>query len=519
MSAKIILYFTAAAHTLYRWSGGGPVREATFAADDQGLAEFRADLARRKGALVYVLADLAGEDFHEDQIPYLRGGDRQTVIGRRLAQRYRDTRLAAALSLGYAIGERRTERLLLASFTNTQQFAPWLDALAEAGCRLSGVYSVPLLAPALTARLGARDARCFVVSANAAGLRQCYVEEGRLRFARLERVADMSPQALAAFVRAETLRLAQYLATLRALPREGPPVQVLVIAPAGQRAAFEQGLVSDSRLAFRTLDFAEAASKAGVRRRGRESDGELLYLHLAVRRPPREQFARLEDRRSFQTWQRQRAVVAAGAAGLAACLLYAGAEWHNVMTVRDQVAQERRAAAEATQQYQRITAAFPVTQTTSDNLKAAVTEFSSIAARTASPEGALVHVSRVLENFPQIELDAIHWGVEKPGEIRSAKPGAAPVAAPAPAAGGGGLAQLVEVTGRVQATQRSDYRAITEQVQRFAAALSADPAYRIVRTQLPFDVTPDATLSGDIGETAGRGEAPRFTIQVARNLR
>ena len=29
--------------------------------------------------LVYVLADLAGEDFHEDQIPYLRGNDRQAV--------------------------------------------------------------------------------------------------------------------------------------------------------------------------------------------------------------------------------------------------------------------------------------------------------------------------------------------------------------------------------------------------------------------------------------------------------
>ena len=50
-------------------------------------------------------------------------------------------------------------RLLLASFTNTQQLAPWLDALEEAGTRLSGVYSVPLLAPALAAKLGVRGAR------------------------------------------------------------------------------------------------------------------------------------------------------------------------------------------------------------------------------------------------------------------------------------------------------------------------------------------------------------------------
>jgi hypothetical protein len=66
--------------------------------------------------------------------------------------------------------------------------------------------------------------------------------------------------------------------------------------------------------------------------------------------------------------------------------------------------------------------------------------------------------------------------------------------------------------------QRGDYRGITAHVQRFAAALAADRSYEIVHTQLPFDVTPEGTLSGDIGETAERGEAPRFTIGIARRL-
>jgi hypothetical protein len=70
----------------------------------------------------------------------------------------------------------------------------------------------------------------------------------------------------------------------------------------------------------------------------------------------------------------------------------------------------------------------------------------------------------------------------------------------------------------VEATQRSDYRAITLEVQRFVAALTAGGAYRTVRTQLPFDVTPDATLSGDIRESADKGEAPRFTIVIARRI-
>src|SRR2546423_1359096 len=82
------------------------------------------------------------------------------------------------------------------------------------------------------------------------GLRQCFVDEGRLRFGRLERTSEMAPQALALFVRSETQRLAQYLTTLRVLPRESGALHVLVVAPAGQRALFEQALVSDARLVF-----------------------------------------------------------------------------------------------------------------------------------------------------------------------------------------------------------------------------------------------------------------------------
>jgi hypothetical protein len=519
MSTRLVLYFTASEHALYRWGSGGLVLEARFAADDSGLEEFRAHLRGRRGALVYVLADLAGEDFHEDQIPYLRGGDRQAVVQRRLAQRYRDTRLAAAISLGLAAGERRNERLLLASFTNTQQFTAWLDVLAEAGARLSGVYSVPLLAPALAGRLGVKGGRCFVVSANDAGLRQCYIEDGRLRFARLERISDMAPESVAAFVRAETLRLLQYLSTLRALPREGPPIQVLVLAPARERAVYEQALVSDARLAFHTVALEEAAKKAGIKRLAAGATGEQLFLHLAVRQPPSEQFARLEDRRAFVLWRLQRAIAAAGAAGFLACALFAGWRWIDLMDVRDQVATQKRAAQTATEKYQRITASFPVTQTTTDSLKATVVEFTKVAQQSSSPEPALVVLSRVMEKFPQMEIESVAWRVSRAGERGDTSTGGASATAKAASAATAAESlQMLEVTGRVNAIKRSDYRAITEEVQRFERALAAEPGWRALGRQLPFDVTSEGTLSGEIG-TGESAEAPKFTILVGRPLK
>ncbi len=514
---KRLVYFTADDHSVYAWRRGRLALEAKFPGDDLGVTAFREYLAEHRGALFYAVADLAGEDFHEELIPYLRGADRELVVQRRLAQRYRDTRLATALSLGQVRGERRNERLLLTSFTNTQRLTPWLEALAESEAKLAGMFSVPLLAPTLAARLGAGRGRSFVVTANSAGLRQCYVDDGKLRFARLERTIDMVPEALAAFVHSETGRLAQYLSTLRVLPREGPPIRVIVVAPPGQRGAFERTLVSDTRLSFLTIDQDEAVRRVGVKSTVPGQGAERLYLHLAVRRPPREQFARREDRRSYVLWQLRRGVLVAGALGLAGCALYAGASWLDVIGTRTEVERVRVETGATQEQYLRITSAFPVTQTTTDNLRTTVVEFTKIAQQTAAPERALVYLSRALEDFPLIEIDSLQWRVETQGG--RARAGAAVPAPPAAAdAAVRGPTEILEISGRVGTMRRSDYRALTAEVQRFADALRADPAYEVQRTQLPFDVTSEGTLSGDIGTATDGGEAPRFTIALARRI-
>ena len=514
MAQRLILYLSADEHHLYRAERAGLELEATFGADEAGLNAFRDYLRGARGALFAVLADLAGEDFHEEQIPYVRGSDREALLARRLAQRYRDTRLAAALSLGPVLtSERRNERVLLASFTNTQQLSQWLDALEEAGTRLAGVYSAPLVAPALATALGARDARVLLVSANRAGLRQCYIEKGRLRFARLERTGELAPEALAGFVRSETQRLVQYLVTLRALPRDTGPMQVLVIAPPGRRAAFEQALHSDARLTFRTIDYADAVRAVKLRRVPQDAGTEALFAHLAAQKPPREQFANRDERRRYLLWQLQRGIVAAGGVAFCLCALVGGSRWLDVISMRSASAEQHELARTAAQQYARITSSFPVTDTSTENLKAAVVEFRRIAERASNPELAFVHISRVLQKYPQVELEALRWSVGKPGEVRLPSARSQPAGAGEPV----DTLVLVEITGRVNATQRNDYRGITGQVQSFASSLAGE-GYELVRTQLPFDVTSEGVLSGDIGGSTDSGEAPRFTVVLARRL-
>src|SRR2546429_9829032 len=83
-------------------------------------------------------------------------------------------------------------------------------------------------------RLGFKGARYLMVSRQQAGLRQSYIENGRIRFSRLGRVDFSDPRVIAQDCAAESLRIQQYLVNSRIVPREAPALDVLVLGPGEQ---------------------------------------------------------------------------------------------------------------------------------------------------------------------------------------------------------------------------------------------------------------------------------------------
>jgi hypothetical protein len=141
MPSKRLCYLASHGATAYSWERGELRREAAFPMNEEGVAEFSRYVAGAAESLFYLLADVVEEDFFQENIPYVRGGDRRALLARKLAQRYRDTSLAIALSLGSEVRSgRREERILYTSFTNTQQFQPWLEALRSNDARVAGVF-------------------------------------------------------------------------------------------------------------------------------------------------------------------------------------------------------------------------------------------------------------------------------------------------------------------------------------------------------------------------------------------
>lgn len=521
MPSKRLLYFTSQRVSAYLWGKNDLRKEAAFDANQDGTAEFSKYVASSPESLFYVLADIVEEDFFQENIPYVRGRDRRALLARKLAQRYRDTSLAVPISLGAEIhAGRREERILYTSFTNTQQFQPWLEALRAAGARVAGVFSVALAAGAVGKRLSFKASRYLMVSLQQAGLRQSYVENGRIRFSRLSRVDFSDPRAIAQDCAAESLRIHQYLANARILPRDADPLDVLVLAPSEYKALYDAVCVNSARLRFHVRDLDTMGRSLGLKSAPTETLAEGLFLYVLAESAPREQYADDGLRRFYHLWRARVGLIGAGAAVLGVTLLFSAVNLLDLYDAKERTRMNRLQEAQAAQEYARMQKDFPKTPTSADNLKAIVKNYRAILRQSTSPSGMFAEISEAVTAMPQIEIDKIDWEIA--GETRSQQQGRAASKAAGTSASRGAKAgqdepptQTAEISGKLIVAQASDYRAVTALINQFADALRRKPGTEVIRTQLPFDINAEKSISGDIG-AARREEVPQFSVVISK---
>ena len=518
MADKRVLYLTSSLLTAYRVRRGAVEVEARFVESDEGLAAFEGYAKGLGDALVLFLADVVEEDFQQETIPYVRGADRRALLERRVAQRYRDTSLSLVQSLGTERGQRREERILLSAFTNTQAFLPWLTTLRDAGVAVVGIFSVGQLAPrVMRARLQKKKGSGLVVTLDAAGLRQSYVEGAKLRFSRLSPLsaADVaSPERIADAFARETARLQQYLVSSRAMAREGERLDAVMVTPPGLQAAAQARVADNGLIAAHVVDLQDAMAAIGLRQRPPDAGAEVLYVYLVATSTPREQYAREALRGRYRVHQVRNAILAAGGALFAAGLAAAGYDAVGVIRVRGAMEQDQQQLALANEQYSRITARFPAMPTTTESLRVTMTQYGEVTRQTVAPESLLAELSQALQLSPRIELDSIQWERSDSAPVlQGATSKAPPALGAAPQAG---PYEVATVTGRVLAARASEYRNITNLVNEFIENLKRRPGIEVAGSRLPFDVGSQTSLSGDIGTE--RNDVPTFTVTIVRRV-
>src|SRR5437899_5474020 len=221
-------------------------------------------------------------------------------------------------------------------------------------------------------------------------------------------------------------------------------------------------------------------------------------------------------RRFYHLWRARVALLATGAAAFGFCFLFSAVRLLDIHQVNEQAQNDRTQEARASEEYARLQTRFPKTPISSENLKAIVKNYRALLRQSASPGRMFVEISEAVTALPQIEIDKIDWEIGSKAPAGRGAPGAQPApTASGEAEGAESQIQTAEISGKLIVPQASDFRAVTALVNQFTEMLRRRPGSEVTRTQLPFDINAEKSLSGDIG-AARAEEVPTFSVLVSK---
>lgn len=518
MADPSLLFVTADGVFAYSWLQGRTAKEGEFAPDENGrrqFSQFAAQLAARKRP-VMMLADLVEEDFRFDAVPHVLGGERRTLLERKLAQFYRSTPFRHAEIREREKEGRRDDRVLFSAITNPTWVAPWAELLLQHEIALRGVYSVPLVSQQL-AKLAGSDDVLLLTWERHAGVRQTYLKGSHVSFSRLTPLTAGSRFALT--VVTETARTLQYLQSLSLLPPEHPLNVAIVCAPK-DRQDLAARLKSTQRVRYVFLDVSELAAKLEFRTPTVDSDCTQLLLHVLAKTRPANQYA-TEQYTHFHALGELRRFGALAASLIAAgFLLWAGLDFYQGWNLSQRSADLRLQAQTLENQYRAITSTFPQTPLSAAEMRSLVLNMRALGGTTPAPAEVLAPIGEALAQFPGIQLNKISWqvtpnpdsvrvGVGQPA--RAAPQAAAPGAPRQPA--GPRLYRVVLLSGEVKPFNQN-YRDALDKVEALQAALTRR-GMSVVPLELPLDLRPQAALSGDLAAAPG-GRGATFALKIVQ---
>lgn len=473
----------------YRQSAGQLHLAAYFANDEQGWEAFASYLTQNSQAPHYLIANMADEHHIRENIPRLRGTDRQALIARRLAHHFQSKTLSTSTSLGQEASVPPRERLVISALTGIAKLEPWLRLLQTFTTPCDGVYTISQLGATLLRRLAYDVSNCLLLTQCGSSIRENYLRDGQLVFSRLVALSIGSPLEIASFYEHEAIKLEQYLVSQREMNRNQRLKVYMLLHPeilAGMTASRPTG---DS-LAFQVIDLHQAARQLKLNTLPSNNDANTIFLHLLLSNRPKQRFEPFESRRFVIISKLRQALwwFSLGmAVGLTGLVLY----W------QDQVQQFEMAAthqllANTAQDLERPGTLLAITDQQRSTLRSLSDHYARLVHQQIEPQNAFHLISQALDQQPEIIVDEIQWQ----NNLVDSSP------------------KNVENTvlkGSIEAAEVPSQRASMAAQERLIAALSQTPGTTVAVEQSAVVLESSQSVQHNTA-------ASRFTLRITRHI-
>lgn len=512
-TSDCILLLTSQALRVYVAGKDNLFLEETFSTDETGVSGFDRYLDSSPESHFHLVVDLSDEDFRVETVAHVGGKDQKALLERKLQQFFRGNDYRSARIQDRDEGGRRDDRVLFSALTNPDLLAPWIDCLLRRKLRFKGIVSVPMLIE-FFARLMVpeRLPHLLVVNLEKNGLRQTYMQKGRLKFSRLLSVVDHND--MAEMLLSECIHIRQYLERLKLLPH-GQPLQVHVCVAQGIFGGLGGIPASTPLLQFHPHETAMLGAELGVDPMTLQDEGmvHLCLLKAVQAKKLSNVYASLPIIRYHRLRQIRQGLIAGACLILVVALAAGGLLLHEGFDT----VHERQRLDQETQRFQsrleELQASFPETPIEAKEMRAVVDAIENIRGQEIQPMRAMVMVSRALTPFPNIRIQNYEWRLADLSEteevggavqylgaagIGDGLGGENPMPVILPRLLAGKTVGIITLSGMVVPSR--GYGHAQESLKQLIVALEEIPGLKVIPISMPTETKPDAAVKAKLDD-------------------
>ena len=485
----------------------GPV---SFADDDRGLREFDRYLSENPDLGSAMLIDVIEEEFSLDSIPKLGSRDRNALIQRRGQRKFRRTPYRVSIYQGTP-GRRKNEfSVVHSAISNHELVDPWLQIILDHRTPLSGVYSVPLMAPRLIKRLfSCDDAVMFVAPHQGSKLRQVFLRDGAIQSARLSQGPGIDDEGFAKFIVTEVVRSRRYLDRTRLISNM-ETMKVCVIADGATAEKIRMLVDGDSADQYQFLTPEAAVRKLGRRKLQANDHFEEVFLAAVANTRPKHSYANAGENRYWNMRRLRSAIIGSAFVTAAACSVVAAVLLSDIWILRNRISTIQTQVEFLSETFRRENDKFDPIKADSHEMQLAVDTGDYLLANRVPVPWVMNQLGAVLGDYPDIKLQELNWLAESPPDPnpdRRRRDVAAPVKVP--------------VTNGVSAVITADIdpfdgnmRHAFSRIDALARDIELHTRFdRADAIEYPFNANTSAAVSGEIVSAPG-SQTARFRLRV-----
>lgn len=519
-----LLFLGAEKMAIYHWHKNEVRQSYLFDTGEDGKQQLDRYLSESQPDNIYILTDVAEEEFRLDTIPHVFGSDRDAVLSRKQSRLFRSTDYLFSEIQGREEGGRRDDYVLLSAITNSAALKPWLEILEKHKVPVAGVSSVALFSSRLLDLIPNSTNKMLLVSLQSiSGLRQSFFTDKQLKMSRLVQMPRFGTTPYAPIVASEMEKLQRYLNSLRLIGHQ-EKLSVFFLSHGEMLQSLKNELSDTESIQYQFIDLNVLALSSGIKSGIRTPFSDNFFVYHALKSKPANQYGSKSETRYFSMRRMRHALYAASVLILLAGVMLSGWNFMKAITYKqDSIAAEKKTEFYR-ERYQIAREGLPKTPIEPHDLKTVVEIAQSLEKYKTSPVPMLKHISVGLNRYPEIVVNDIRWAQSmNPNYIIGDKNRAVIAGIPNTALNPmntiatDNMYYHIALVDAKLANFNGDFRGAISTINSFAEEIrNMDSIENVSVTALPLDISSESSLQGNANST---NKEATFSVRIALGVK